>query len=60
VSLCDDLIVGRKAVVPSWLGEANSDGALTRDAPGAYAAQYGPVAVDGHVVVATGTSSHID
>jgi hypothetical protein len=40
------------------LGEANSDGASTRDAPGTSAAQYGPVAVDGDVVVATGTSSY--
>jgi ketosteroid isomerase-like protein len=54
----DDPIVGRKAVVASWLGEANSDGASTRDAPGTSAAQYGPVAVDGDVVVATGTSSY--
>ena len=54
----DDPIVGREAVVASWLGEANSDGASTRDAPGTYAAQYEPVAVDGEVVVATGTSSY--
>jgi ketosteroid isomerase-like protein len=54
----DDPIVGREAVVASWLGEANSDGASTRDAPGTYAAQYEPVAVDGQVVVATGTSSY--
>ncbi len=53
----DDPIVGREAVVASWLGEVNSDVASTRDAPGTYAAQYGPVAVDGDVVVATGTSS---
>ena len=54
----DDPIVDREAVVASWLGEANSDGASTRDAPGTYAAQYEPVAVDGEVVVATGTSSY--
>ena len=54
----DDPIVGREAVVASWLGEANSDGASTRDAPGTYAAQYEPMAVDGEVVVATGTSSY--
>jgi ketosteroid isomerase-like protein len=34
--------------------------ASTRDAPGTYAAAYSPVAVDGHVVVATGTSSYRD
>jgi hypothetical protein len=50
--------VGRKAVVASWLGEANSDTASTRDAPGTYSAQYTPVAVDGDVAVATGTSSY--
>ena len=54
----DDPIVGREAVVASWLGEANSDGASTRDAPGTYAAQYVPAAVDGEIVVATGTSSY--
>ena len=54
----DDPIVGREAVVASWLGEAHSDGASTRDAPGTYAAQYEPVAVDGEIVVATGTSSY--
>ena len=54
----DDPIVGREAVVASWLGEANSDGASTRDAPGTYTAQYEPVAVDGEIVVATGTSSY--
>ena len=54
----DDPIVGRKAVVASWLGESDSDGASTRDAPGTYSARYTPVAVDGDVVVATGTSSY--
>jgi ketosteroid isomerase-like protein len=56
----DDPIAGRKAVVASWLGEANSDGVSTRDAPGTHAAQYEPVAVDGDFVVATGTSSYRD
>ena len=54
----DDPIVGRKVVVASWLGESDSDGASTRDAPGTYSARYTPVAVDGDVVVATGTSSY--
>lgn len=54
----DDPIVGRAAVVASWLGESDSDDASTRDAPGTYAAQYEPVAVDGDVVVATGTSTY--
>jgi CubicO group peptidase (beta-lactamase class C family)/ketosteroid isomerase-like protein len=54
----DDPIVGRAAVVASWLGEDTSNGASTRDAPGTYAAHYEPVAVDGDVVVATGTSTY--
>jgi len=55
----DDAIVGREAVVASWLGEGvDSNGASTRDAPGTYAAHYEPVAVDGDVVVATGISSY--
>jgi ketosteroid isomerase-like protein len=54
----DEPITGREAVVASWLGEGDSNGASSRDAPGTYAAQYQPVAVDGDVVVATGTSSY--
>jgi ketosteroid isomerase-like protein len=54
----DDPIVGRDAVVASWLGESQTDGDSTRDAPGTYSAQYAPVAVDHDVVVATGTSSY--
>jgi ketosteroid isomerase-like protein len=54
----DEPITGREAVVAAWLGEGNSNGASTRDAPGTYAAEYEPVAVDGDVVVATGTSSY--
>jgi SnoaL-like protein len=54
----DEPITGREAVVASWLGEGSSNGASTRDAPGTYAAQYEPVAVDGEIVVATGTSTY--
>jgi len=54
----DDPIVGRAAVVASWLGESESDVASARDAPGTYSAQYAPVAVDGDVVVSTGTSRY--
>lgn len=54
----DEPIVGRDAVVASWLGEGGSDDASTRDDPGTYAATYSPVAVDGDVVVATGASSY--
>jgi hypothetical protein len=41
----DEPIVGRVAVVASWLGEDASDDASTRDAPGTYEAEYSPVAV---------------
>jgi ketosteroid isomerase-like protein len=48
----DDPVQGREAVVDSWLGDA--------DEPNTYEARYEPVAVDGDVVVATGTSSYLD
>jgi hypothetical protein len=55
-----DPVTGREAVVASWLGEPGSGDASTRDAPGTYDASYAPVAVDGDIVVATGTSSYRD
>jgi len=54
----DEPIVGRDAVVASWLGDPSSGDASTRDAPGTYEAEYSPVAVDGDVVVATGPSRY--
>lgn len=54
----DEPIVGRAAVVASWLGESESDDASTRDAAGTFKAEYSPVAVDGDTVVATGTSQY--
>ncbi len=54
----DEPTVGRDAVVASWLGESDVEGASTRDEPGTYEATYSPVAVDGDVVVATGKSSY--
>ena len=54
----DDPIVGREAVVASWLGVDASGNASTRDAPGTYEAEYSPVAIDGDTVVATGTSRY--
>ncbi len=56
----DEPLVGRSAVVASWLGESESPDASTRDEPGTYRASYAPVAVDGDVVVATGTSTYLD
>ncbi len=55
----DEPIMGRDAVVASWLGDG-PDSASTRDAIGTFDATYAPVAVDGDVVVATGTSSYRD
>jgi hypothetical protein len=56
----DEPLVGRDAVVGSWLGESDADGASTRDAPGTYDAHYAPYAVDGDTLVATGTSVYQD
>lgn len=53
-------VVGRDAVVASWLGEGDADGVSDRDEPGTYDAAYAPVAVDGDMVVATGTSEYRD
>jgi len=56
----DDPIVGRDAVLASWLGEDASGDASTRDEPGTYEAEYSPIAVDGDTVVAIGTSRYRD
>jgi ketosteroid isomerase-like protein len=53
-------VVGRDAVVTAWVGDSDGDTASTRDAPGTYDASYAPVAVDGDIVVATGTSTYYD
>ena len=55
----DTPVTGRDAVVASWLGD-ETPGASSRDAMGTYDASYAPVAVDGDVVVATGTTSYSD
>jgi ketosteroid isomerase-like protein len=54
----DDPIVGRQAVVASWLGEDASGDASSRDAAGTYEAEYTPIAIEGDTVVATGTSQY--
>lgn len=54
----DEPVVGRDAVVASWLGESDAEGVSSRDEPGTYEATYAPVAVDGEVVVATGRSTY--
>jgi hypothetical protein len=54
-----DPVVGREAVVASWLGGGEEETESSRDAPGTYDASYAPVAVEGDVVVATGTTTYV-
>jgi ketosteroid isomerase-like protein len=54
----DEPVVGREDVVEAWLGEGEHEGASERDEPGTYDAKYAPVAVDGDVAVATGSSTY--
>jgi ketosteroid isomerase-like protein len=54
----DEPVEGRQAVVESWLGEGDHEGAPGRDEEGTYDAAYEPVAVDGNVAVATGSSTY--
>ena len=54
----DQPVQGRDAVVAAWLGEGDPDVASSRDLPGSYDASYQPVAVDGEVAVAVGTSTY--
>jgi hypothetical protein len=56
----DEPIVGREEVVKSWLGESELEAASERDRPGTYEASYRPVAVNGDVAIAVGTSSYRD
>jgi len=56
----DEPVSGRNAVVESWLGEGEHEGASTRDPEGTYDAAYEPVAVDGDVAVATGSSTYFE
>jgi ketosteroid isomerase-like protein len=55
----DEPVRGRDAVVESWLGEGDHEGASTRDEEGTYDAAYEPVAVDGEVAVAIGISTYL-
>ena len=55
----DEPIAGRDAVVDSWLGEGDHEGASARDQPDTYDAFYELVAVDGDVAVASGTSTYV-
>jgi hypothetical protein len=46
----DSLVVGRKAIVASWL--------QSKDKTGTYEAQYEPIAIDGDVAVVNGRSRY--
>jgi ketosteroid isomerase-like protein len=54
----DEPIVGRDAVVRSWVQDDEDDTASARDEPGTFDATYAPVAVDGDVVVARGSTTY--
>jgi ketosteroid isomerase-like protein len=54
----DEPVRGRASLVASWLGEGETAGASTRDAPGTFDATYRTVAIDGEVVVATGATTY--
>lgn len=54
----DDPLEGRTAVVDSWLGIGEAEGASTRDEPGTYDGDYSAVAVDDDIAVATGRSTY--
>jgi ketosteroid isomerase-like protein len=54
----DEPIRGRDAVVGSWLGENEAEGASTPDEPGTWTAEYHAIAVDGDVAVATGSTTY--
>jgi SnoaL-like domain len=54
----DEPVVGRDAVVEAWLGQGEHPGASGRDEEGTYDASYEPVAVDGDVAVAVGSSTY--
>jgi ketosteroid isomerase-like protein len=56
----DEPVRGREAVVKAWLGEGDPTVASTRDEPGTYDASYAPVAIDGEVAVAVGSSTYTD
>jgi hypothetical protein len=53
-------VVGRDAVVASWLADDTATQGSTRDEPGTYDATYAPVAIEGDVVVATGASTYTE
>ena len=49
---------GREAIVSSWLGDGDAEGASTPDQPGTWEAGYRTFAVDADVAVATGSTTY--
>ena len=56
----DEPIIGREAVVASWLEAGEFADASEPDQPGTYDAEYRCVAADGEMAVAIGSSSYKD
>jgi ketosteroid isomerase-like protein len=56
----DEPIVGREAVVKSWLEAGEFADSSSRDEPGTYDAEYRCVAADGDMAVSIGSSSYKD
>lgn len=54
----DEPVRGRDAIVSSWLGEGDAQGASTPDQPGTWEAEYRTFAVDGDVAVAIGSTTY--
>jgi hypothetical protein len=54
----DEWIRGRDAIVSSWLGESDVQGASTPDPAGTWKAEYRTIAVDGDVAAATGSTTY--
>jgi ketosteroid isomerase-like protein len=54
----DEPVRGRDAIVSSWLGEGDAEGASTPDRPGTWEAEYRTFAVDGDVAVAIGSTTY--
>ena len=55
----DEPIVGKEAVVKSWMGELDHADASTRDEPGTFDGSYRCIAVDGQTAVATGHTTYL-
>jgi ketosteroid isomerase-like protein len=54
----DEPVRGRDAIVRSWFGESDAEGASTPDQPGTWQAEYRTFAVDGDVAVAIGSTTY--